>query len=276
MANNNTVIPAGLRADIMRKHMESKNTLTKKGSLYIGTGVEYASGDPDYFDNIHCYKTAELEPSVTEGEALVADPNGATGIKWGQVKTAGIENQAIVGSAGSGSTSQTHNSKIFYKSIGNNDIADRVISNEKLIYDAVQIGSSIYKLSTSAAGAYDQDDLIGLREVEAQQFVGGTVTGTTITATNYFNATSDERLKKNIEDYKPENSVLDIPVKQYDYKSTGKHAIGFIAQDLQKLFPELVMEDEKGYLGIQETKLVYLLMLEVKKLRDRIDELEKK
>ena len=89
-----------------------------------------------------------------------------------------------------------------------------------------------------------------------------------------FNAQSDKRLKTNIVDYSPNKSILDLPIKEFDYITTGKHAIGCIAQDLQEICPEIVNTDENGYLSIQESKLVYLLLDEVKKLRAELDELK--
>ena len=93
----------------------------------------------------------------------------------------------------------------------------------------------------------------------------------TITAFR-FNATSDARLKSDIEDYRYHDSILDLPVKTYTIN--GERDIGCLAQDLQKLYPELVSTGEDGYLRIEETKLVYLLLLEVRKLRDRVERLE--
>ena len=91
-----------------------------------------------------------------------------------------------------------------------------------------------------------------------------------------FYATSDERLKENIVDYVPENSILDLPIKEFDFKSDGSHHIGCIAQDLQKISPELVQEDKDGYLSIEENKLVYLLLNEVKLLKAEVEELKEK
>ena len=95
----------------------------------------------------------------------------------------------------------------------------------------------------------------------------------TVKATS-FNASSDKRLKKNIVDYTPQKSILDLPIKEFDYITTEKHAIGCLAQDLQEICPEIVDTDEKGYLSIQESKIVYLLLDEVKKLRKELDELK--
>ena len=49
---------------------------------------------------------------------------------------------------------------------------------------------------------------------------------------------------------------------------------GCIAQDLQKICPEIVHEDADGYLSIEETKLVYLLLQEVKELKKEIKALK--
>ena len=89
-----------------------------------------------------------------------------------------------------------------------------------------------------------------------------------------FNAVSDQRLKENIKDYKCKKSILDLPIKEFDYKKTGTHSIGCIAQDLQKICPEIVNTNKDGYLSIQENKLVYLLLQEVKQLRAEIDKLK--
>lgn len=90
-----------------------------------------------------------------------------------------------------------------------------------------------------------------------------------------FNALSDARLKTNIKPLTYHNSILDIPVREYDWKKTGEHAIGFVAQELQEVYPELVDENEDGVLSIKETKLVYLLIEEVKKLKKEVEDLKK-
>jgi hypothetical protein len=93
-----------------------------------------------------------------------------------------------------------------------------------------------------------------------------------------FNATSDERKKTNIKEYYCEKSILDLPIKSFEYLSDTTHTnyIGCIAQDLQKICPEIVDTDEEGFLSIQENKLVYLLLQEVKKLKEKLENLTSK
>lgn len=93
---------------------------------------------------------------------------------------------------------------------------------------------------------------------------------------NRFNARSDARLKENLREYEPKKSILDLPVYEYDYKSGEKDVVGCIAQDLQEICPEIVCEGKDGYLSIEESKIVYLLLKEVKKLREEVDELKRR
>ena len=90
-----------------------------------------------------------------------------------------------------------------------------------------------------------------------------------------FHAMSDARLKENITEYKSEKSILDLPIYKFDFINGTKNQIGCLAQDLQEICPEIVHEGQDGYLSIQESKLVYLLLDEVKKLKKEIAELKK-
>lgn len=98
----------------------------------------------------------------------------------------------------------------------------------------------------------------------------GTPRFDTVTAQTFLGI-SDIRLKENIQDYKCSKSILDLPIKKFDYIDGSKNNIGCIAQDLQEICPELVIEDNKGYLTINESKLIYLLIQEVKDLKAKVD-----
>lgn len=93
-----------------------------------------------------------------------------------------------------------------------------------------------------------------------------------MTAASY-NATSDARLKENLRGYEPKGSILDLPIYEYDFIDGPKDQIGCLAQDLRGICPELVDEGDGGYLSIKESKIVYLLLKEVKRLKDEIDRL---
>ena len=71
--SGNHVIKPGLRADIMRNLMETKNTLTQAGSIYVGTGDYISMGRQG--DSIEVYKTKELRVGA-KGQILAANDDG--------------------------------------------------------------------------------------------------------------------------------------------------------------------------------------------------------
>ena len=101
---------------------------------------------------------------------------------------------------------------------------------------------------------------------------GINITGITRITATQFNATSDIRKKTAIQDYICKKSILDLPIKEFEFIGDETHTkhIGCIAQDLQEICPEIVHEDADGYLSIEETKLIYLLLQEVKELKKEL------
>ena len=91
----------------------------------------------------------------------------------------------------------------------------------------------------------------------------------TVTAQKFY-ATSDARLKENFKEYISDKSILELPIYTFDFINGVKNNLGCKAQDLQEICPEIVNENENGYLSIQESKIVYLLLLEVKRLSEEL------
>jgi len=87
----------------------------------------------------------------------------------------------------------------------------------------------------------------------------------------------DLRLKKDI---KPLNSVLDKVLKlnpvyfTWNEKSpyAGKKDIGIIAQEIKKYFPEIVSIDDRGYLGVDYSKLSVVAISAIKEQQKIIEE----
>lgn len=147
---------------------------------------------------------------------------------------------------------------LFFGSQGSTyNIAGTGVANLKDLYVR---GGGIYVYNSNSARQFY---VSSTGNVYANQFNG-----------NYYSS-SDIRLKENIVPFENKKSILDLPIKRFDYINGKKNNIGCIAQDLQKLYPELVTTNEDGYLSIEETKLVYLLIDEVKKLKEEVDKLKK-
>lgn len=94
----------------------------------------------------------------------------------------------------------------------------------------------------------------------------------TLTATGEVTAYSDIRLKTDIQPLENRGYI-----KPVTYKKDGKDCIGFIAQEVRELYPELVIEDntEDKYLSVNYAQYVAVLQAQIIDLRKEIDELIK-
>lgn len=85
---------------------------------------------------------------------------------------------------------------------------------------------------------------------------------------------SDMRLKENIEIAPPNNGVLQLNPVFYNYKSRpGAKEYGLIAQEVQKVAPDLVRENE-GYLSVQYDRIGVELIPIIRGQQKRIEKLE--
>jgi len=90
---------------------------------------------------------------------------------------------------------------------------------------------------------------------------------------------SDKRLKKNIIPLKnPLQKIMNVSGYTYNWiDSERDHSeqIGFIAQDLEKEFPQLVKTDDKGMKSVAYANMVPILVEAIKEQQKQIDELKK-
>jgi hypothetical protein len=100
-----------------------------------------------------------------------------------------------------------------------------------------------------------------------------------------FTSSSDARLKENIVDLPPQlSNILALKPVEFDYKDGSGHQIGFIAQDLQEVYPDCVSEGTDGMLQIggwskTEARLVKALqeaMARIESLEAKVTALESK
>lgn len=156
----------------------------------------------------------------------------------------------------------------------NTTIGNGKVTNDKLANNSIKFGSDGTSVELGNTIGYSNSRIGGTFYITNLDVSGEISTPTKVTATAFY-ATSDERLKENIREYEYHDSILDLPVKQFNYKSDPtKTTIGCIAQELQAIYPELVETDKDGYLKIAENKLVYLLLEEVKQLKEEIKQLK--
>jgi len=95
-----------------------------------------------------------------------------------------------------------------------------------------------------------------------------------------YGSPSDIKLKENI---KPIESALDkvsrLQGVTFNWKKSDsildiKEDIGFIAQDVQKVLPELVRENKEGMLSMRHQGIAPILLEAIKELKAEIEELK--
>ena len=117
-------------------------------------------------------------------------------------------------------------------------------------------------------------------------YVQGAISSGTKVEAQYFNATSDERAKYNIQpaNFDATSIVNNLPIYTFHYKDSDAPSVGVIAQEAKKLdgrIKDFSLVDnpnasgENGdYMTIKESKLVYILWKANQELSARVSELE--
>jgi len=104
----------------------------------------------------------------------------------------------------------------------------------------------------------------------------GDISAVNAVFTGTLTETSDSRLKENVSNL---TNSLDLVsrlqgVKYNKIETPELSEIGFIAQDVKEVAPELVSEDESGYLSVSYARTVSLLVEAIKELKEEIEVLK--
>ena len=109
----------------------------------------------------------------------------------------------------------------------------------------------------------------------------GQLYATQMNATNGFYETSDARLKNFQEDIKALEIISEIPTKYFTWKKdeivenmNPQLHIGTSAQEVQKIYPDLVTANEDGILSVDYARLSVIALAAIKELKAEIDELK--
>jgi hypothetical protein len=102
------------------------------------------------------------------------------------------------------------------------------------------------------------------------------IAGTSICSSAGCTSSSDQRLKENISSLEdPLKKILQLQSVQYDWKDkqwfSDKHQIGLIAQNVEKIYPEVVVTDsETGFKAIAYDHLIAPVIEAIKNLNERV------
>jgi len=154
-------------------------------------------------------------------------------------------------------------------------IGQAVATNSSVTFGGLTVNGSTTLNSTTTA-------------VTGALIVGGATTSTTVGLIRASNdiiayASSDERLKENVETIKGSlDKVMSIGGYEFDWvpmegiHENEGHDIGVIAQEIQKVLPEIVTTRENGYLAVKYEKIVALLIEAIKEQQKQIDDIKSK
>ncbi|HTL09807.1 MAG TPA: tail fiber domain-containing protein, partial [Chitinophagaceae bacterium] len=154
---------------------------------------------------------------------------------------------------------------------GNDFVIGNSTNNKSLIFYTTTSGNNIERMRINNTGLVPGQD---------NTYTVGNSTNrwSAVWSANGTIQTSDIRLKKNI---LPLNyglqEVLQLQPVSYDWKdNSGKNKIGLIAQDVQKIIPQVVTGDAtKENLGMNYAELVPVLINSIKELQQQINEMKK-
>lgn len=157
-------------------------------------------------------------------------------------------------------------------------------TGEEHVIDLVWAVRAIVNLENSSLNKNTGGVITGGLDVQgglscSEFYSRGTISASgTISSSNNITAFSDKRLKKNI---RPLHDCLELierlDVYRYDWKETGKKDIGVIAQEVEKVFPEFVVEVSDTVKGTIKTvdysKLATISLKGIKELLDIVEDL---
>tara|TARA_Y100000385_G_scaffold291244_1_gene368085 strand:- start:756 stop:1544 length:789 start_codon:yes stop_codon:yes gene_type:complete len=242
-------------------------------SIFIGEGT----GRED--ENADNQNTA-IDHNAMFNDSLLGKQNVAVGestlleLKSGERNTAVGQSAMRRLSTGSYNTAVGEDS-LYGNIVRNNNTAIGRHAGENIFGDGgVYIGYRAGRHETGSNKLYiDNSDT-------ASPLIYGEFDNNLIIINGTYEVTSDINLKSDIEELSgvlPQ--VLSLQGNKYkrkNIKDSEKREIGVIAQDIQKIFPELVGSNKEGYLSVNYTGLVPVLIEAMKEQQQQINNLSKR
>lgn len=308
---NSQTLVTNLNADYLRGKIPPNGdivgttdtqTLTNKTltlPTFGGTGVAF-TGSTSGVTTVRAHTTASgtiVLPAVTGIQTFVTT-NAVGIVTSGMISDLTITNSDIAASAGI-----AYSKLSLSNSIVNADIAvGAAITNGKLAnstISGISLGNNLSDLTAGSFITYNSGTTyngsvartIGVAATSTSNtpdtliarnasgdFTAGSISCANLTATFTvqaadFNSTSDENLKENIQIVEnPLDTLHQLRGVTFDWKTTNKPSIGVIAQEIEKVLPQLV--NEGNHKSVNYNGLIGILIEAVKELSAEVQELK--
>jgi len=215
---------------------------------------------------------------ITDLSITNSDVSSGAGISYSKLNLSNsITNSDIASNAGI-AISKLSQSTISGISLGNN--LNNLTAGSFITYSSGSTynGSSGITISVAATTANTGNTVVARNS--SGDFTAGTVTVTNLTASQTvqaqdFNSISDLNLKTNIETVSNAlETTHSLHGVSFDWKESGKKSYGVIAQELEKVLPELVNDGEIK--SVNYNGIIGVLIEAIKELSNEVEELKKK
>jgi len=118
--------------------------------------------------------------------------------------------------------------------LGNSTSADSSVALALIKYGSTASTSQLYASFSYNSGSNGNGAIAGNGDSQAT-----------------FISSSDARLKENIVDLPSQlANIMALRPVEFDYKASKGHQIGFIAQEVREIYPDLISENADGYLSL--------------------------
>ena len=223
------------------------------------------------------YSTAAGEATTASGESSTAlgyysvASGGYGAIAMGNQTTASGANSTVMGEGGTASGAA---STAMGRGTTASDYASLIIGQYNSSGSSAT-SATAFNTANTAFVIGNGVDSSNISDAFKVMFNGDATVSNDLTIGGDVVVSSDARLKANIVSLGSTIArLLLIDGKTYTMKKDGKQKIGVLAQDIQKVFPELVSEDDNEMLAVNYQGLVPVLINALKEQDDKISRLE--
>jgi hypothetical protein len=221
------------------------------------TGVRLSTSNASNYGNIG---SNAVDLSLSSGSSTTRGATGFNSTAMGRNTTASGSSSTAMGRY---TTASDYGSLI----IGQHNLSGATVTNSATSFNTANTAFVIGNGTNSS----NQSDAFSVL------FSGETVIGNDLEVKGNVLVSSDARLKANIVSLGSTLAkLLLIDGKRYTMKKDGKQNIGVLAQDIQKVFPELVSTDNRDMLAVNYQGLVPVLINALKEQDAKMKEQEKR
>ena len=207
--------------------------------------------------------------AFSAGQGTTASGSASTALGYSTTASGGYST-----AMGEGSTASGSRSTAMGKSTTASDFASVVIGQYNSSGSSVTNNATVFNTANTAF-VIGNGTSGSLSDAFKVMFNGDATVSNDLTVSGDVNVSSDARLKANIASLGSTIAkLLLIDGKSYTMKKDGKQKIGVLAQDVQKVFPELVSKDDNEMLAVNYQGLVPVLINALKEQDEKISRLE--